>query len=170
MGSVRSNGKKKLSTRTTAENEKAFSPGHSLCSECGKFVRSSNMARHWRSQHPHLQYSPRKFSHNQNRSQEDMQDSDLSLGTVSTNLFSEQEHSKENVNVNDSEDLANDPIVHQKRKSQDIITRSSSRAKEGSKSASFARDCKRSTFEENNAKDKDSILSQHRRNRTRSRW
>ena len=29
-------GRKKLSTRTTAENEKAFSPGHSLCSECGK--------------------------------------------------------------------------------------------------------------------------------------
>ena len=29
-------GRKKLSTRTTAETEKAFSPGHSLCSECGK--------------------------------------------------------------------------------------------------------------------------------------
>ena len=28
--------KKKLSMRTTAENEKAHSPGHSLCSECGK--------------------------------------------------------------------------------------------------------------------------------------
>ena len=89
-----------------------------------------------------------------------MQDSDLSLGTVSTNLFAEQEDAKENVNVNDSEDLANDPIVHQKRKSQDIITRSSSRGKEGSKSASVVRDCKRSTFEENNAKDKDSTLSQ----------
>ena len=89
-----------------------------------------------------------------------MQDSDLSLGTVSTNLFAEQEDAKENVNVNDSEDLANYPIVHQKRKSQDIITRSSSRGKEGSKSASFVRDCKRSTFEENNVKDRDSILSQ----------
>jgi len=64
-------GRKKLSTRTTAENEKAFSPGHSLCSECGKFVHSSNTARHWRSQHPHLEYSPRKFSNNQNRIQED---------------------------------------------------------------------------------------------------
>jgi hypothetical protein len=36
IGSIRSNGKKKLSTRTTAENEKAYSPGHSLCTECGK--------------------------------------------------------------------------------------------------------------------------------------
>ena len=84
----------------------------------------------------------------------------MSLGTVTTNLFPEQEHSKENVNVNDSEDLANDPILHQKRKSQDIITRSSSRAKEGSKSASFVKDCNRSTFEEGNAKEKDSILNQ----------
>ena len=89
-----------------------------------------------------------------------MQDSESSLGTVSTNLFSEQEHSKENINVNDSEDLALDPIVHQKRKSLDIITRSSRRVKEGSKSASFVRECKRSTFGEGNAKDKDSSLSQ----------
>jgi len=36
-----------------------------------KFVHSSNTARHWRSQHPHLEYSPRKFSNNQNRIQED---------------------------------------------------------------------------------------------------
>ena len=36
VGSYRSNGKKKLSSRTTAENEKAYSPGHSLCTECGK--------------------------------------------------------------------------------------------------------------------------------------
>ncbi len=89
-----------------------------------------------------------------------MEVSESSLGTVNTNLFSEQEHSKENINVNDSEDLANDPILHQKIKSQDIFTRSSRRVKEGSNSASFVRECKRSTFGEGNAKDKDSSLSQ----------
>ena len=47
------------------EEDKANSPGHSLCSKCNKYIHITNTARHWRMKHPEDVYSPSKMKHNQ---------------------------------------------------------------------------------------------------------
>ena len=47
------------------EEDKASSPGHSLCTKCGKYIHITNTARHWRMKHPEDTYSPSKMKHNQ---------------------------------------------------------------------------------------------------------
>ena len=51
--------------RLVREEEKANSPGHSLCTKCGKYIHITNTARHWRMRHPKEKYSPTKMKHNQ---------------------------------------------------------------------------------------------------------
>ena len=55
----------RMKPRLVREEDKANSPGHSLCSKCNKYIHITNTARHWRMKHPEDVYSPSKMKHNQ---------------------------------------------------------------------------------------------------------
>jgi len=88
-----SNESRRHTTRLSTRNQITSPPGHLLRHEGKTYVHSSNTARHWRSQHPQLQYSPRKFSHNQNRFQEnDLNSNDMRQNSASRDIWSSQLH------------------------------------------------------------------------------